>query len=90
MDVIHDERHTRFVLEHEGTLSMLQYRMANEGTIHFLRTWVAPEYRKSGFGAALVKAGLDHARAAALEVTSSCWFVDEFIEHNPEYQDLLA
>lgn len=88
MDVTHDERHHRFVLEHEGTLSMLQYRMAGEDVIHFTRTWVAPEFRGGGFGAVLVKAGLDHARASGLKVTSSCWFVDEFLDAAPEYEDL--
>ena len=90
MDVTHDERHARFVLEHEGTLSMLQYRMESEGVIHFTRTWVAPEFRGGGLGVALVQAGLDYAREASLKVTSSCWFVDEFLDGVPEYQDLRA
>ncbi|MEX2466141.1 MAG: GNAT family N-acetyltransferase [Gemmatimonadota bacterium] len=90
MDVTHDERHTRFVIEHEGTLSMLQYRMADPHTIHFVRTWVAPDFRGGGFGAWLVEAGLDYARDQGFKVTSSCWFVDEFIDRTPEYQDLQA
>lgn len=90
MDVTHDERHARFVIEHEGTQSMVQYRMAGEGVMHLIRTWVAPEFRGSGFGALLVKEALDHARAQGLKITTSCWFVDEFLERTPEYQDLRA
>jgi len=90
MDVTHDEAHQRFVIEHEGTLSMVQYTMPGNGVIHLVRTWVAPAFRGSGFGAWLVQAALDHARARGLKVTTSCWFVDEFIEHNPEYADLRA
>lgn len=90
MDVTHDERHERFVIEHEGTLSMLQYRMAAPGVIHLVRTWVAPDFRGSGFGALLVQAALDHARAQGLNVTTSCWFVDAFIDENPAYEDLRA
>ena len=90
MQVTHDERHQRFVLEHEGTLSMLQYQPQGDEVLHLLRTWVAPEYRGRGFGALLVRAALDHARERGLKIRSSCWFVDEFVEKAPEYQDLWA
>ena len=90
MQVTHDERHRRFVLEHEGTLSMLQYQLQGDEVLHLLRTWVAPEYRGGGFGALLVRAALDHAREHGLKIRSSCWFVDEFVEQTPEYQDLWA
>ena len=90
MEVNHDERHHRFVLEHEGTLSMVQYRREKDGVLHLVRTWVAPEYRARGFGVLLVRAALDYARAQGLKIRSSCWFVDEFIERVPEYEDLWA
>ena len=90
MDVTHDERHERFVIDHEGTLSMVQYRRTAPGVLHLVRTWVAPEYRGGGFGAELVRAALDYARAEGLKITSSCWFVDEFIERVPGYDDLWA
>ena len=90
MEVTHDERHQRFVLEHEGTLSMVQYQRQDDGVLHLVRTWVAPEYRGGGFGVVLVQAALDYARAEGLKIRSSCWFVDEFVEQAPEYQDLWA
>lgn len=90
MKVTHDASHERFVLEHEGTLSLLQYQRNREGVLHLVRTWVAPEFRGGGFGAALVQAALDYARAEGLKITSSCWFVDAFVEAAPEYEDLWA
>ncbi|MDZ7779448.1 MAG: GNAT family N-acetyltransferase [Gemmatimonadota bacterium] len=90
MNVTHDERNARFVLEHEGTRSMVQYRMRDDNIMHLIRTWVAPEFRGGGFGVLLVREALDYARAHDLEVTTSCWFVDEFLERTPEYQDLRA
>lgn len=90
MEIVHDEQHHRFVLEHKGTLSMLQYREPAGEVVHLVRTWVAPQFRGSGFGAHLVKAALDWARAEGYKVTTSCWFVDEFFERRPEYQDLRA
>jgi predicted GNAT family acetyltransferase len=90
MEVIHDERHDRFVLEHEGTLSMVQYQRQEGGVLHLVRTWVAPEYRGRGFGVLLVRAALDHVREQDLTIRSSCWFVDDFVEQAPEYQDLWA
>jgi predicted GNAT family acetyltransferase len=86
----HDPRHDRFVIEHEGTLSMVQYRRQDDGVLHLIRTWVAPEFRGSGFGAFLVRDALEWARAEGLKVTTSCWFVDAFLDEHPEYQDLRA
>jgi predicted GNAT family acetyltransferase len=90
MEVVHDPTHERFVIEHEGTLSMLQYRFVGDGLMHMVRTWVAPQFRGIGLGVWLVKAGLDYAREHDLKVTTSCWFVDEFLDRTPEYQDLRA
>jgi len=90
MQVTHEARQGRFLLEHEGTTSVLQYRMAGEEVMHMIRTFVAPEFRGRGFGARLVKTALDHAREQGYRVTSSCWFVDAYIDQNPEYADLRA
>jgi uncharacterized protein len=90
MQVTHEARQGRFLLEHEGTMSVLQYRMAADDVMHMIRTFVAPEFRGGGFGARLVKTALDHARDHGYRVTSSCWFVDAYIEQNPEYADLRA
>jgi uncharacterized protein len=46
--------------------------------------------RGSGLGAELVQQVLDDARARGLEVQPTCWYVAQFIDEHPEYQDLVA
>ena len=89
MDIRHEQANSRFSIDHGGSTSVLSYLMRGDDHIHFIRTWVPPAYRGSGYGAWLVKAGLDHAREEGLSVSTSCWFVDEFVAHNPEYGDLM-
>jgi uncharacterized protein len=90
MDIRHDTSAQRFVLARDGEQATLDYRLVEEeNLIHFIRTWVPPRLRGRGFGARLVKEGLEHARGAGYRVTTSCWFVDEFLERRPEYQDLV-
>lgn len=64
--------------------------MEDDRTLHLIRTFVPPHLRGRGIGARLVKAALDHARAEGLRVTTSCWFVDAFLDRNPEYAELRA
>lgn len=90
MDIRHERSNSRFSIDHGGQMSVLSYLMQGQDHIHFIRTWVAPEYRGRGYGAWLVKAGLDHARDESLTVSTSCWFVDEFVAHNPEYAELMG
>jgi len=63
--------------------------MEDEGVIHFTSTFVPTLFRGRGYGAYLVKAGLDHAMERNLRVQSSCWFVDEVLDRSPEYAELL-
>ncbi|MBT8489098.1 MAG: N-acetyltransferase [Gemmatimonadetes bacterium] len=90
MDIQHERANSRFSIDHDGQKSVLSYLMQGEDHIHFIRTWVAPAYRGSGHGAGLVRAGLDHARELSLSVSSSCWFVDEFVARNPQYAGLMS
>lgn len=90
MEVRHEPQHGRFTIDHGDAMSVLQYRMADEGVMHMIRTFVASEYREQGHGAMLVRAALDHAREQGYRITSSCWFVDAFVDAHEEYQPLRA
>ena len=89
MAIRHDPDQHRFVLERGGREAVLTYRLRGDDHIHLVRTWVPPEHRGGGDGARLVKAGLEHAREHGLTVSTSCWFVDEFVDRNPEYRALM-
>lgn len=88
MAVTHQEERNRFTLERGGQEALLQYIPRDGRILHFTRTWVPPSLRGRGIGARLVKAGLAHARREGWRVSTSCWFVDEYLDRNPEYQDL--
>ena len=90
MDIQHETGLSRFSIDHDGQKSVLSYLMRGEDHIHFIRTWVPPAFRGAGYGGFLVKSGLDYAREQGYSVSSSCWFVDEFVAHNPEYAELMA
>ena len=89
MPIRHDEDRDRFVLEKEGREAVLSYTMRGADHIHFISTWVPPQDRGQGDGARLVKAGLEHARKEGWAVSTSCWFVDEFVDRYPEYRELM-
>ena len=56
----------------------------------FPHTHIKAALRGNGLGAQLVRAALDDARANGRRVLAQCWYVAEFIDANPEYQDLVA
>ncbi len=86
--ITHNSSASRFELELEGQLAVLNYTL-RDGLILFTHTGVPPALEGRGIGSALVKAGLEYARAQNRKVISYCWFVSGYIERHPEVQDLL-
>lgn len=78
----------RFEVTVEDGLAMLNFKAGN-GYIDLLHTEVPVSSQGRGVGAALVKAALDHARTAHLQVVPSCPFVRWYMRRHPEYLDLL-
>jgi hypothetical protein len=66
-----------------------QYRL-RPGRIVFTHTEVDDRYEGHGVGSTLVRSALDAARSRGLQVTPMCPFVRAYIEHHPEYRDLVA
>jgi len=90
MDIQMDTDRNRFVGEAKGGDAFIEYSMKDDDLLHLVRTWVPTEARGGGVGAQLARFALDHARAEGLKVTTSCWFIDQFFDTHPEYQDLRA
>jgi predicted GNAT family acetyltransferase len=65
-----------------------QYRKRGS-LVAFIHTEVDPEFEGKGLGTALIKGALDDARAHGLHVLPFCPFVRSYIEHHPEYVDLV-
>ena len=89
MDVVNNERKSRFEVEVEGKLAVADYRRTGD-RIEFTHTEVPESLRGQGLAEALAKEGLAHARREGLEVVPTCKFIASYIAKNPEYQDLVA
>ncbi|MFC6082348.1 GNAT family N-acetyltransferase [Sphaerisporangium aureirubrum] len=84
----HDAR--RYEITVDGRLAgFVQYRR-RPGQLVFTHTEIGDEYEGKGLGSRLIGAALDAARAAGVSVVPVCPFVSRFVEHHPEYRDVLA
>jgi len=67
----------------------LPYAIAGDSRLVLLATSVFPEFRKQGIATGLIRSVLDDVRAQGKTATIMCPIVRTFIEHNPEYADLI-
>ena len=81
---------SRYEIALDGeTLGFADVRWSGDRAV-FPHTEVSPRFRGHGVAAKLVAAALDDVRQKGLTVVPHCWYVAEFIDRNPAYQDLLA
>ena len=78
----------RFETEVDGETAFAEFRV-EPGVITFPHTVVPDAIEGQGVGSALVRAGLDHARAKGLKVKPACSFFAGYMARHPETQDLL-
>lgn len=90
MTITHDEAERRFALAVEGHEAYLVYVMRDERTMDTTSTFTPQALRGRGLASRLARAALDYARELGWQVLPSCWYVDGWIERNPEYEDLRA
>jgi predicted GNAT family acetyltransferase len=89
-DITFNQDGGRFELRVDGELaSFADYRVHGDQVV-MPHTVTDPAYRGRGLAAEVVRAALDDARARGLRVVPTCWFVAEFLDNNPEYQDVAA
>jgi predicted GNAT family acetyltransferase len=67
----------------------LPYDVASDDRLVLLAASVFPEFRKQGIATELIRRVLDDVRTQGKTVTVMCPIVRTFIEHNPEYADLI-
>jgi predicted GNAT family acetyltransferase len=76
-----------FVVE-DQVLGIAEYRIgADYVVLHHTHT--VPKYRGQGIAEQLVAGALDDLRLRDCKVIPACWYVAQFIDDHPAYQDLL-
>ncbi|MEU9828114.1 GNAT family N-acetyltransferase [Micromonospora chersina] len=90
LQVVNDERLGIYdAIVGDREVAGLTYDVAGDDRLVLLATSVIPEFRKQGIATELIRRVLDDVRVQGKTVTIMCPIVRTFIEHNPEYTDLI-
>ncbi|HET6396295.1 MAG TPA: GNAT family N-acetyltransferase [Pseudoxanthomonas sp.] len=85
----HDADRRRFETEVDGHPAELTYRL--DGTVMWITHTGVPEpIGGRGVAGRLVRAALDHARAAGWRVVPACSYAAAWMRRHPDYADLVA
>jgi predicted GNAT family acetyltransferase len=88
--VVNDEKSGAYwAMIGDREIAGLPYEVAGDDRVVLLATSVFPEFRRQGVATELARRVLDDVRAQGKTVTVMCPVVHAFIEHNPEYADLI-
>lgn len=72
----------------DGVVANLSYKVVGHRVV-LLSTSVLPQFRNHGIATALIGHALDDIRGTGRTVTIICPAVREFMDHYPQYEDLL-
>jgi uncharacterized protein len=89
IEVVNNEKESRFEISALDGLAYLTYRVMKDGTIILVHTEVPAELAGRGLASRLARTALDWARARGVKVVVRCPFVTEYIARHPEYQELV-
>ncbi len=89
-EVRHEPEQSRYTISVDGRLAGIAEYEERGGALVFPHTEIDPLLRGQGLGAQLVQAALDDVRARGGRIVPVCWFVAQFVDEHPEYEDLLA
>jgi uncharacterized protein len=78
----------RFEIERDGKVAYLEYNQAGN-ILELIHTEVPEELRGSGIASTLAETAFQWARKNKFQVDIVCPFVEEFLDHHPEYNDLV-
>ncbi len=85
----HNEAASRFEVQVEGKLSLVDY-IKQENVLVVTHTGVPAELEGRGIAAALTKALLEYARENDLKVKPICPYTKAYIQKHSEYKDLVS
>jgi hypothetical protein len=80
----------RYVIRVDGSEAEMTYSKVGGDKIAIGHTYVPPALRGKGLAEALVKRGIDDARAHGTKILPYCSYVRTEFQRHPEWHDLLA
>lgn len=83
-----DAREFRLSAPFEG--AVVRYSRPRDGVLDLYSTFVPDALRGQGVAQRLVEDVLQHVKAEGLRVVPSCWYVDVYLNRNPQWQELRA
>jgi uncharacterized protein len=86
--VINNTAAGRFEIPTDAGTAVLTYAQRGD-VLELTHTRVPAQAEGRGYGAALAKAALEHARAKGLKVIPTCPFVSTYLRRHKEYADLV-
>lgn len=80
----------RYELVEDGKIvGIADFTLRGEAVV-MPHTEITPARQGQGLGAILVRGALDDIRSSGRTVVPACWYVRQFIQEHPEYDDLVA
>jgi hypothetical protein len=87
MDVVDNPDKSRFEMALPGGMAFATYRRSGD-VLLVPHTEVPRSAEGQGYGSALMKGVLEHARAHGLKVRPLCSFAADYMRRHPEYEDV--
>ena len=87
--ITHDSKSGRFATVVDEVTGYVEYELAGN-TMTLTHTIVPDAIGGRGIASGLVKAALDHARAAGWNVVPQCSYAGSWMRKHPDYEDLRA
>ena len=89
-EVRHAAEESRYEILLDGRVVGIAEYADRGDVLVFHHTEIDASLRGDGLGEQLVTGALDDVRARGRRIIPTCWFVAEFVELHPDYEDLLA
>ena len=70
-------------------IGISDFRVVGDEVV-FPHTEIVPRFRGHGYAEVLMQEAMEDVRRQGRTVIPRCWYVMDFLETHPEYQDVLA
>ena len=79
----------RYEIAVDGEVAGFAVYQRRGGRTYFVHTEIDPRFEGRGLGSTLAKAALDAERTRGEPIIPLCPFIRRYIDHHPEYADLV-